>query len=269
MTKSICILAALMLRASSAQSPSDLAHQQQPGWVSHPGGGTTVIHNLRPEGQTGPVLGHPFSATEVRHTTQTLADGTHVDHTDTSKFYRDAQGRMRTEGPNRVLIYDPVGGFTYTLDLASRTYEKHAISPNTGSTSIAVEGDSTWIRSTDRVGPHMPIEVAPNGLQRMHAEPTGTPITEDLAPQTVNGISSRGSRITIAIPAGSFGNDRDIKVVNERWYSDVFQVLVKTVNSDPRFGVTTYDLTNLIEGSPDMSLFQVPSDFKLHSGAHE
>jgi hypothetical protein len=237
---------------------------QQNEWIGFPGGGTVTIHNLRPDGQTGPVAGRPFTATEVRHTVQTLTDGTNVNHTDTSTFSGDAQGRMRSESPRRILIYDPVAGFTYNLSPSTRTYEKYPIKPGTGSTSIAVVGDSTWVKSAAENGPHMPIESvqASNGLRAFHAEPVRNPITEDLPIQTVNGIAAKGSRITITIPAGTLGNDRDVKVVSERWYSDVLQVLVKTVNSDPRFGVTTYDLTNIVQGSPDPSLFQIPTDFR-------
>jgi len=49
----------------------------------------------------------------------------------------------------------------------------------------------------------------------------------------------------MTIPAGTFGNDRDIKVEGDRWYSKSLQILVKTANSDPRFGVITYELSQI------------------------
>jgi hypothetical protein len=60
--------------------------------------------------QAGPVVGKPFSATEVRRTHQVLGDGTKVDRSDVSRFYRDSQGRMRAESPERVEIFDFVAG---------------------------------------------------------------------------------------------------------------------------------------------------------------
>jgi hypothetical protein len=33
-------------------------------------------------------------------------------------------------------------------------------------------------------------------------------------------------------------------------------------HSDPRFGETTYRLTNIVRGEPDRALFEVPADFK-------
>ena len=87
------------------------------------------------------------------------------------------------------------------------------------------------------------------------------PVTEDLQPQMINGLLARGSRITTTIPMGAFGNDREIKVVSERWSSDELKVLVKSTNSDPRFGVSTYELTNVLQAIPDPALFQVPAGF--------
>jgi hypothetical protein len=48
---------------------------QPPTWMSTPGADCVTMRMSRPEGQSGPVTGKPFSATEVRHTVQMLADG--------------------------------------------------------------------------------------------------------------------------------------------------------------------------------------------------
>src|SRR5215831_5322781 len=123
MTKSLWIIAALSTPTLFGQNATTHAAQQH-GWIGFPGSGTTItVHNMRPDAQTGPFLVRPFSATEKRHARQTLADGTNVDQTDTSAFYRDGQGRMRTESGRRVLIYDPVAGDTYNLDASTKTYQ--------------------------------------------------------------------------------------------------------------------------------------------------
>jgi hypothetical protein len=87
--------------------------------------------------------------------------------------------------------------------------------------------------------------------------------TEDLGRQMVNGVTAKGSRVTITIPAGSIGNNQEIKVVNERWYSDDLQILVKSANHDPRFGDNVYELTDIKQSAPDESLFSPPSDYTL------
>ena len=54
------------------------------------------------------------------------------------------------------------------------------------------------------------------------------------------------------------GNERPIEIVSERWYSPDLQVVVMTQHSDPRFGETSYRLTNIDRSEPAKSLFEVP-----------
>lgn len=265
MTKSLLILMAAVALASAAllaQAPSMGSAFQQPGWIAAPGSKPIDVHMNIPEGQSGPVLGKPFSGTEVRHTVQTLGDGTHVENTYTSVFCRDERGRMRAESPTRVLIYDPVSGFTYDLDPGTKSYYKRPISDKAATTWIAVVGNRTSISSHSN-------SLTEGDLAAWNARLTGRArsatlsVTEDLPPQVIHGVNAKGSRITMTIPAGTFGNDREIKIVNERWYSDDLKVLLKSSNSDPRFGVTTYELTNIVQAPPDPTLFQVPADYTL------
>jgi len=59
------------------------------------------------------------------------------------------------------------------------------------------------------------------------------------------------------------GNNRDILVVNEQWYSKDLQTMVKTVNSDPRYGTTTYEMTNISQAAPDAGLFMIPAGYTI------
>jgi hypothetical protein len=88
---------------------------------------------------------------------------------------------------------------------------------------------------------------------------------EDLGMMTVNGVPARGTRITTVIPMGAIGNDREFRSVDERWYSPDLNVLVKSVSTDPRFGTTTREMTNINRANPDRSLFEVPADYKILS----
>ena len=216
--------------------------------VEFPGPGSVFSFGNPLEGQSGPVQGRPFSGTEIRHTVQTLADGTHVEHSDTTQLYRDAQGRMRAESPNRVFIYDPVAGFTADLFPSEKHYERMPLKDGT-TVYFGVAGSRADVSRTTSSEP-------PRYGQRARR-----PGTEDLGTQFIGGVQVKHSRYTAVIPAGAFGNDRAITVVNERWYSDDLQLLVKSVNNDPRFGVSTYELTNIVQTPPDSTLFQIPIDY--------
>ena len=86
---------------------------------------------------------------------------------------------------------------------------------------------------------------------------------EDLGSQMINGVLALGVRITSTIPVGAEGNDRELKNVVEEWYSNDIHAVVKSVNTNPRFGTTTYELTNIVRAQQDPALFQVPAGYTV------
>ena len=66
----------------------------------------------------------------------------------------------------------------------------------------------------------------------------------------IEGVRAEGTRTTMTIPAGQIGNELPINIVSERWFSPDLKVLVMSRQSDPRFGETTYRLTNLSRAEP-------------------
>ena len=101
-------------------------------------------------------------------------------------------------------------------------------------------------------------------IQRARAPgAAATPVAEDLPTQNVNGVPATGHRTTMTIPPGEIGNDRPIQVVSETWYSSVLKMMVKSSNSDPRFGDTSFELTNINRTEPDPGLFQIPADYTV------
>jgi|SRR5579871_784386 len=246
---------------------------QQTRFMTDPGFEPLLVGMNHPEGQSGPVLGKPFSATEVRHSKQVLADGTNVDRTDTSLFYRDERGRMRTGNDTTAVIFDPVAGFTYTLNLRSKTYQKVPIRQGNDKYSIAVienRTSTTTTSSSSSWGGDSKGAIS-QGRRALESKP----VTQELPAQWIAGVLATGSRSTTTIPMGALGNDRDVAIVNERWQSNDLQVVLRTMNSDPRFGVTTYELTNLVQGPQDAAMFVVSPDYFLQApvfsfhGRHE
>ena len=232
---------------------------QQPTWVGSPDWSAITVHMTTPAGQMGPILHRPFSAIEVRHSQQVLADGTHVDHTDTSNFYRDAEGRMRVQGTRVVVLFDPTIDATYTLHLQERVYDQYSAGGRgKSSTTIAAYGNSNHI---DTPGVAGPVETVTWGQIPHGSEPVTHVETEQLGGRSIDGLLCKGTRVTVTIPAHAVGNDRELHVVNERWYSDDLMALVRSSNEDPRFGTTTYELTEVKRGDPEPSLFRLPEGF--------
>jgi hypothetical protein len=86
---------------------------------------------------------------------------------------------------------------------------------------------------------------------------------ESLGSRNIEGVEAKGTRSTWVIPAGEVGNEREMSVVSERWYSEQLKTFVMTRHSDPRFGETTLKLTNVRLSEPPASMFEVPADFTM------
>jgi hypothetical protein len=186
------------------------------------------------------VRGKPFTAIEERHSLQILRDGTRIENNVKDRLFRDSQGRTRVEEMNgAATIFDAVTNIRAELDPSTKTARRG-----------------------------IPLALALRSILQSQPNPGTTKgvmseTTENLKPQLVSGIMAQGVRTTMVIPKGQIGNNREIKVVTERWVSSDLQMLIKSTNSDPRFGDTTYLLTAIDQHEPEASLFQIPSTYTI------
>jgi hypothetical protein len=196
------------------------------------------------------VTGAPYSGVEVVESQETLADGNTITRKRQTDVYRDGQGRIRMEEtitPNAasgkppytiVTILDYVGGFRYVLDSATmKAYQSPLRAPRNPRTANGATPPSR-----------------PNVVQT------------SLGSQTVNGVLATGTQYTETIPAGAIGNARPIQVTRVVWISNDLKVPVQIKSSDPRFGSTDMELTNIAQAEPSASLFVVPAGYTVQSG---
>jgi len=218
------------------------------------------------------VKGAPFSAQGVTEIHQTLSDGNQINRTATSSLYRDSEGRTRREetlaimGPWQqgqlgaqplILINDPVAGTHFVLNPATR------IAHRAGQPHARFEDNAAPPPPGNANMPPPPGGPEPRGrdFEERLAEEGGTVNKESLGTQMVQGVQAEGTRTTVTIPEGSIGNLKPIQIVTERWYSPALQVVVMSKRSDPRFGETTYRLSNINQAEPSADLFRVPFDY--------
>ena len=86
---------------------------------------------------------------------------------------------------------------------------------------------------------------------------------EDLGTRNIEGVDCNGTRQTITIPAGAVGNEKPISIVTETWFAPAIAAVVESTTDDPRYGKTTYQLTNVQLSEPARSLFEPPANFKV------
>ncbi len=97
--------------------------------------------------------------------------------------------------------------------------------------------------------------------RRQAAAPPPQMSSEALGNRQILGLRAEGTRQTMTIPAGVFGNVGPIQVVTERWHSPELKIVLESRRSDPRLGDVTYRVTSLVRGEPDAALFAIPSDY--------
>jgi hypothetical protein len=88
-------------------------------------------------------------------------------------------------------------------------------------------------------------------------------VKEDLGTRNIEGVDCTGTRTTTTIRAGAIGNEKPISIVRETCYATAIAAVVESATEDPRYGKTTYRLTNVQLSEPTRSLFEAPGDFKI------
>ncbi len=256
-----------------------------------------IAHESGPEGV---IKGAPFSAETYTEFRQTLGDGNVIERKNRGAMYRDSEGRVRTEqvlraglaagsaeGGEIVIIRDPVAAVHWILNPALKTAAKMQFGP--GVPHASMEGPVKVPRGGGGApGGIVALERmpgggggAPGGIMTHERMPGGGGAVahaavseqnvnrEKLGLQNINGVQAEGTRVTTTIPAGQTGNVRPIEIVSERWYSPQLQMVVKTRHSDPRTGDHVFEMTNIRQGEPAASLFQVPADYQVKEGRVE
>ena len=236
------------------------------------------------------VKGKPYSADTSTETVQTLTDGNRIVHRTVSKFYRDSEGRTRHEqtfgnvdpdhpSPHEVKVFvdDPVSGTAYVLDPGSKTAEKVVRTRKFLDERTSDDSGAQFLFKTVKDGEVAELGAPERTMIKIRDEHSGNPDTmvlqipdekreevkEDLGTKNIEGVDCTGTRRTITIPAGEVGNEKPISIVTETWFAPAIGAMVQSSTDDPRWGKTTYQLTNVQLGEPAQSLFEPPADFKV------
>ncbi len=239
-----------------------------------------AVFSVGPGGSA--ITGMPYTAEETITQVQTLADGTQITHVNKRVQARDSQGRTRIEiylpegnsaanqngnQPIFITIYDPVAGQWIHLNPRQKTATVNALP---ASPSKMQGGPSSTVRVNPQIGnggigsggTAFPAQALPQAA-RTSARQNQT--VEKLGGETIAGVYAEGRRITRVIPAGTQGNNRDITVVTEEWFSPDLKISVLSKTTDPRSGESTTEMKDLSREEPSPELFQVPEDYKIQT----
>jgi len=218
------------------------------------------------------VTGQPYSADQVSEHRQTLTNGAHIDQKrEVSRMYRDSEGRTRTErsvflglaatigardtAPKLIHIYDPVSGYSYSLETQKRIAHRFTVSVQESSKPGPSVGILAPVPGSQAVAGGAAARNSVLARRQMKREPLGTSV--------IDGVQVEGTRVTMTTPTGVEGNDRPLNRVCEIWRSEELKITMLSKCSDPRSGSTTFRTENLERSEPDAELFQVPADYTI------
>jgi hypothetical protein len=217
------------------------------------------------------VKGSPFAAESVTEHVQRLGDGNRMVRKSSAKLFRDSAGRTRrehsltrggvtsTDGqePRLIVINDPVGQVEYLVDTGRGTLRRTRVPPALAEARRQAMGAESFY------GVLMPTSAAHRRMAEGDAaQPLPAPKKERLETQQIEGVMAEGTRVTVTIPAGEFDNEQPLEITHEQWYSAELQMVVLMKHNDPRFGETTYRLTNITRGDPSPDLFAEPQGYR-------
>jgi hypothetical protein len=251
--KSLWVTAGLALTLFAA--PALLA--QGPGHGFGPGGGRFGEFRMGP-----PITGAPYSATMTTTRVQKLSDGTTITHTSVVNEARDSNGRlyreMLPENPGHAFtsysVFDPVGRVAIRWNSESKQASlMHLPDPS----QLAA---SRWGRGPQPEDRPQVEGAAAGAHFHGNLQPA---TTESLGSKTIGGLVADGTRITRVIPAGTEGNDQPITITHETWTSSDLKIQLMRTDSDPRFGTTTMEISNISRAEPAASLFQAPAGYAV------
>ena len=243
----------LIVTTSPAQTPSPCGVMAQGIMWFVVGGGT-------------PTTNAPFSATVRTTHEEKFVDGNVIHGLIVTHAYRDSAGRVRSETSMPLCnVIGPDGQFQPLItisvdDPATRTSMSWQVN-DTGEKVARVyhEPDpKTAVATAPPLTDQQRQRIAQ--LQEHSRKYTRN---EKLGSKMIGGVMTDGSRQITTIPAGEQGNDRPIETTDEYWTTRDSTMMMLHIFDDPRAGHTVIEVTELIQGEPDPSLFAPPPGYKL------
>ncbi len=211
-----------------------------------------------PDGQTRTVVpgidvpsvpGVPFIGTDTIVRTRPMEGGGSVVTTVTAKVLRDAQGRVYRERHHFALPdTDPQKTLYafYVLDPVAHTRTE---------CTVAAHKCYTVGYSARAEFPLQPSGAFDSGKRFLARERLGEQILDNL--------SLVGTREITTISPGTVGNDRELTLTREFWYSPELRTNISVTRTDPREGTQAIHLAILSRSEPDPGAFAIPAEYAV------
>jgi hypothetical protein len=215
------------------------------------------------------VAAAPFSGVVDVQSVTTFTDGNRIVRNNSMRYFRDGQGRTRTEhqglnpqgvsvtGSPTVVINDPVSGRRLTLLPKFQAAMEFKLQKSLVSLAAAVSAYNDSEPPFALLG----IGMALGAGQSTEASTS----TTSLGQKQINGLNVTGTRIVRTIPVGVLGNEKPITSTVEQWVSTDLGVVVQFTQTSSVGGSVSFALGQVVRAEPDPALFTVPANYKVQN----
>jgi len=245
--------AGLLALGAMGQEPTPQEPQKKVTIVhTHDGGVTEVLQSI----VVPPKAGAPFTLTLETEWVKQLYDGGTTSLVNKRRIARDAAGRVYQERwalvpKNDERVHSILSMIQIFDPLAHTRHDCFMLEEKKTCELLNYE------RTTSNI--YKPMSPATGPLDGGQ----GSAIHEDLGKRLIDGVEVEGAHDMLIYNPGVFGNDRKMTVENEFWWSPQLGLNLLSIKSDPRIGKQTFTVTDLVQGDPDPSLFQLPAGFEV------
>jgi len=213
--------------------------------------------------------GQPFSAVAQTQSTTVFADGNRIVRTNTVRYFRDGEGRTRTERgmglaegsaaqPRTVItINDPVAATRYVLNPQNKSVTVWKLPPGALAPQAVEDEPLETTASFGLLGLGMALGANPRTVE-------ASSDTTSLGQKVISGVSATGTRVVRTIPSGAFGNEKPITSNLERWLSPELGVPLQITQRSSIGGTLTLNVSQIVRAEPDPALFTVPAGYTSH-----
>jgi hypothetical protein len=245
--------AGLLALPAMGQEPTPQDPQKKVTIVhTHDGGVTEVLQSI----VVPPKAGAPFTLTLETEWVKQLYDGGTTTLVNKRRIARDAAGRVYQERwalvPKNDHRVESILSMIQIFDPLAHTRHDCFMLEKKNTCELL-----NYERSTSNI--YKPMSPATGPLPGDQ----GSAIHEDLGKRLIVGAETEGTHDTLIYNPGAFGNDRKMTVENEFWWSPQLGLNLLSIKTDPRIGKQTFTVTDLVQGDPDPSLFQLPAGFEV------
>jgi hypothetical protein len=236
----LCLAAILALLPSrmTAQNPADALHAPDGNAYSR------IVSIYIP-----PLTNAPFTATVNTEWARQASDGATVTVKNHRLVVRDSQGRIFEERRRFVPADSNSPSLVFQMEFSDPAQHTKYVCFAANKVCNLISYFAPLSEPTIAAGP---IGDGKRYLSRA-----------DLGKSDVNGIETIGTRETISTNPGAVGNDREVSLTKEFWYSPKLGVNLIVKRIDPLQGTQVFTVSDIQLAEPDPRLFVLPAGYKV------